>query len=171
MTDDESTVPPTRTPPRRVRVAMAATRAACVLGLLGLLVAVALGFAAATGMRVDRDVRAPYAAREQHRDDLAWLILRAAARRHLDAVRTGTPPDDEALDDAIAAYAGAGERFFRGPGRDPMPGLAAVRTAADDLRPLDAKRVGCSGPALRSQEDARCTRYYEALVGLFGRDL
>ena len=171
MTDDKSTAPPLRTPPRRARIAMAATRTACVLGVLGLLVAIALGFAAATSMRVDKDVRTPYAVKEQRRDDVAWLILKATARRHLDAIRAGAEPDDETLDEALAVYAGAGERFFRGPGRDPMPDLAAVRTAADDLRPLDAKRIGCSGPALRSQEDARCTRYYEALVGLFGRDL
>lgn len=121
--------------------------------------------------RIKSDIAAPYLARAQHDDDIAWLLLRDSARRHLAAVRSGSKdrPDNQ-LGHDIAVYAGASKAFFRKDHIDPMPRLAALRQAMDGLRPLDAKRIECSSNDLASSRVKQCTAYFDAIADLFGRD-
>lgn len=144
-----------------------ALRIICLAGIVGMMVLIGHGIL----KHVRQDLVTTEAVREQHRDDVAWMLLRDAARRHLAAVRSGSSEvPDRDLDSALIEYAWAGKHFFRKGDRDPTPGLADLRTAADGLRPLDAPRIMCAG--MRTDgTPAACTAYFDAMVGLFGREL
>lgn len=144
-----------------------ALRIVCLAGILGMMVLIGHGILE----HVRQETVTAEAVREQHRDDVAWMLLRDTARRHLAAVRSGSSEvPDRDLDSALIDYAWAGKHFFRRGDRDPTPGLADLRTAADGLRPLDAPRITCSG--MRTEgTPAACTAYFDAMVGLFGREL
>jgi len=116
------------------------------------------------------DALARQQALEQRADDVSWLILKNAARRHLSAVRSDASrlPDEE-LGQAMIDYAQNGRRFFRTPKADPTGRLAALKTAAATLDD-PARPVRCHG-SIRSKDDPRCARYLKALVDVFGRDL
>jgi hypothetical protein len=108
--------------------------------------------------------------KEQHADDVSWLVLKDAARRHLAAVRSDAVslPDDE-LGDALLDYSQNGRHDFRTPRTEPTDDLAALKRAAADLDEPSAP-VRCHD-TIRSDDDPKCARYLDALVAVFGRDL
>jgi hypothetical protein len=158
--------------PERRRTALSVVlRTICWIGLIGMGCLILYGLAGYVGHRRADVVVARYAADEQRKDDLTWMLMRDVARRHLSAVRTGAVkvPDDE-LGDAMVVYAGYGKRFWRKPEYDPTDRLAAVKVAADRLRPLEGPRISCP-ETLPSKIEPRCAAYFDAMVALFGRDL
>lgn len=161
----------TESPPKRRSPMLFVLQVVCWLGLMGIFCLVVAGVAGYIGgMRADVTV-ARYAAEEQHKDDVTWMLMRDVARRHLSAVRTGASqvPDEE-LGDAMVVYSGYGKRFWRKPEYDPTDKLAAVKMAADKLRPLDGPRISCP-ETLSSKIAPKCGAYFDAMVALFGRDL
>lgn len=107
---------------------------------------------------------------ERIADDVSWLILKDAARRHLAAVRSdaATLPDAE-LGSALLDYSQNGRWFFRTPRKDPTERLAALRRAAAALDdPTGPVRCHHS---IRTKDDPRCETYMKALTAVFGRDL
>jgi hypothetical protein len=142
----------------------------CILGIVGFAVMLLMSALAKADREQVRRLRDPYVLKEQAQDDVAYIRLRDSARRHLAAVRTDARerPDEDLAHD-IAVYAGIGKPFWREKGRDPIPALADLREAMDDLRPLAARRISC--PVKESKPSPQCEAYMTALSHMFGRNL
>lgn len=145
-----------------------------VLMLVGMIVLFG-GFVAWILFAANADVPRSHAlaerqAIERSADDVSWLVLKDAARRHLAAVRSdaATLPDAE-LGSALLDYSQNGRWFFRTPRKDPTERLAALKTAAAALDdPADPVRCHHHD---RTKDDPRCETYMKALTAVFGRDL
>lgn len=144
--------------------------ALCVAGIMGFAIMLLMSAWAKADREQVKRLREPYVLKEQAQDDVAYMWLRDSARRHLAAVRTDARdrPDEDLAHD-IAVYAGIGKPFWRQSGRDPIPALADLREAMDDLRPLAAERISC--PVRESKPRPECEAYMTALSRMFGRSL
>ena len=101
----------------------------------------------------------------------ASFELRASVENHMRAVRSGTKnrPNKE-LGQALVYMAHAQGSMFEDPdyGTSTMKALADMRTAMDDLRPLDGPVINCTHGQDRTPE---CRAYFAAVANLYAQDI